>query len=39
VKTVTTVRDATVRWQGKEEPVDDQTMVVVRRDGGMKSEI
>jgi phosphoserine phosphatase len=29
---IAAVRAAVVKWQGKEEPADDQTMVMVRRD-------
>jgi hypothetical protein len=29
---VAVVREAVVRWQGRVEPRDDQTMVVVRHD-------
>jgi sigma-B regulation protein RsbU (phosphoserine phosphatase) len=30
---LTAVRDAVIRWQGKDEPLDDQTIVVVMREG------
>ena len=34
-KAIAAVRQAVIRWQGREEPRDDQTMVVVRHDPAM----
>jgi serine phosphatase RsbU (regulator of sigma subunit) len=29
--TLACIRDAMVKWQGREEPADDQTVVIIRR--------